>query len=249
MPNFEIHKSENYTHISTYHLKEKSMSLKAKGLLTLMLSLPDCWDYSIKGLVAICKESESAIISTLTELKQFGYLIIEKQLPNQTKSGRFEYVYHIYESAKQEPKIQDLENQGLEFQHLEFQHLENRGLNENNNEFKINNNIKKNNNIKHIYGAYKNVLLTEEEHAKLCNLPDGADAIEYLSEYMAYKEYKAKSHYLAIKKWVFDALKEDKMRKDKLNGKSRFTESDRPIEEILANTHVLNDEELGNVEM
>ena len=120
--NFQIHKSTNYTHISVYHLREREMTLKAKGLLTLMLSLPENWDYSISGLVSICKENESAIISTLKELKDFGYLVIEKKMPNQTKTGRIEYEYHIFEkSIKQAPEKQDLENQGLEIQGLENQ--------------------------------------------------------------------------------------------------------------------------------
>ena len=70
---FRIEKNKNYTVMSNYHFKEKNMTLKAKGLLSLMLSLPDDWDYSINGLVAICKENETSIKNTLEELKKFGY--------------------------------------------------------------------------------------------------------------------------------------------------------------------------------
>ena len=70
----KVNKTKDYTIMSNYHFKERNMSLKAKGLLSLMLSLPADWDYSIAGLVAICKENETAIKSTLDELKQFGYL-------------------------------------------------------------------------------------------------------------------------------------------------------------------------------
>lgn len=66
-----VEKTKNYTTMSNYHFKETEMSLKAKGLLSLMLSLPDDWDYSLLGLVRICKESETAIKSALTELKKF----------------------------------------------------------------------------------------------------------------------------------------------------------------------------------
>lgn len=66
-----VEKTKNYTVMSNYHFKEKEMSLKAKGLLSLMLSLPDNWDYTIAGLVTICKENESAIKSALDELKIF----------------------------------------------------------------------------------------------------------------------------------------------------------------------------------
>ena len=116
-----IEKTKDYTVMSNYHLKEKGMSLKAKGLLSLMLSLPDEWDYSIAGLVSICKENETAIKSTLKELQEFGYVRIEKIMPNKTKSGRIEYVYNIFEKPKQEDKKQGVENLPLENQSLENQ--------------------------------------------------------------------------------------------------------------------------------
>ncbi len=89
-----VNKNKNFTVMSNYHLKDKSLSLKAKGLLCLILSLPEDWDYSIKGLCAICKENETAVKSTLDELKRFKYLSITKQ---HSVNGRFEYVYNIYE--------------------------------------------------------------------------------------------------------------------------------------------------------
>lgn len=116
-----VEKTKNYTVMSNYHFKEKSMSLKAKGLLSLMLSLPDNWDYSIAGLVAICKENETAIKSTLKELQEFGYVCIEKIMPDKTESGRIEYVYNIFEEPKQEGKKQGVENLPLEIQRVENQ--------------------------------------------------------------------------------------------------------------------------------
>ena len=62
---FRTHKNQNYTVMSNYHLKEKNMRLKAKGLLSVMLSLPDDWDYSLEGLVAICKENETSVKSAI----------------------------------------------------------------------------------------------------------------------------------------------------------------------------------------
>ena len=122
---FRAHKNQNYTVLSNYHLKEKNMSLKAKGLLSVMLSLPDDWDYSLAGLVAICKENETAVKSALKELKDFGYIRIDKLLPNETESGRIEYVYNVFEQPqniiKQEHKKQGLENQPLENQPIENQ--------------------------------------------------------------------------------------------------------------------------------
>lgn len=116
-----VEKTKNYTVMSNYHLKEKKMSLKAKGLLSLMLSLPDDWNYSIAGLVAICKENETAIKSTLKELQEFGYVIVEKIMPDKTESGRIEYVYNIFEKPKQEGKKQGVENLPIEIQCVENQ--------------------------------------------------------------------------------------------------------------------------------
>lgn len=116
---FRVEKTNNYTVMSNYHFREKDMSLKAKGLLSLMLSLPEQWDYSIIGLVKICKENETSIKSALEELKEFGYLEVVKYLPNQTESGRIEYEYIVYEqpkhNEKQEGKKQGVENLGVEF--------------------------------------------------------------------------------------------------------------------------------------
>lgn len=115
---FRIEKTSNYTIMANYHFKEKEMSLKAKGLLSLMLSLPDDWDYSINGLVSICKENETAIKSALKELQDFGYLEIVKNLPSIENSGRISYEYVVYEkpiAQIQEGKKQDVENLGVEF--------------------------------------------------------------------------------------------------------------------------------------
>ena len=130
-----VNKTKDYTTMSNYHFKDKRLSLKAKGLLSEMLSLPENWDYSIAGLVAINKEEETAIKSTLNELKQFGYLVVTKLTPNETDSGRYEYIYDIYEIPKK---------QEGDFLGVEFLGVENQGLYKYTNN-KITNN--KNNNI------------------------------------------------------------------------------------------------------
>lgn len=114
-----VEKTKNYTVMSNYHFKEKDMSLKAKGLLSLMLSLPDDWNYSIAGLVTRCKENETAIKSALKELQEFGYVKVDKIMPDKTKSGRIEYVYNIYEKPIQEGKKQGVENLPIESQDVE----------------------------------------------------------------------------------------------------------------------------------
>ena len=115
-----VNKTDNYTVMSNHHLQDKQMSLKAKGLLSQMLSLPDDWDYTIKGLVSINKESEAAISSALDELKKNGYLVINKIMPKDTASGRIEYVYDIFEvpcgEQKPEPKKAPKANKDADFE-------------------------------------------------------------------------------------------------------------------------------------
>lgn len=105
--------------MSNYHFKEKDMSLKAKGLLSFMLSLPDDWDYSMAGLVTLLKENETAIKTALKELQDFGYVRIDKIYPNNTDSGRIEYIYNVFEQPIQEKEKQALENLPLENQPVE----------------------------------------------------------------------------------------------------------------------------------
>ena len=76
---FKVEKTKDYTIMSNYHLRDKNLSYKAKGLLSFMLSLPDDWDYSINGLVSISKEGVKAIRNILQELQRYGYLVIEKK--------------------------------------------------------------------------------------------------------------------------------------------------------------------------
>lgn len=94
-----IHKTGNFTIISNTHLRDKKLSLKAKGLLTLMLSLPDNWDYSVNGLACICKEGKVAVQNTLDELEENHYLVRTKE---RNQRGRFTCVYEIYEVPQEE---------------------------------------------------------------------------------------------------------------------------------------------------
>ena len=123
-----VNKTSDYTVMCNLHLREKEMSLKAKGLLSLMLSLPDDWDYSIAGLCSICKEETRAIESALAELKKFGYLFVTKRMPNETESGRIEYTYDIYERPQTKSELkQGVQKQPLEIQGVEIQGVEKSG--------------------------------------------------------------------------------------------------------------------------
>ncbi|RGQ34052.1 helix-turn-helix domain-containing protein [Thomasclavelia ramosa] len=155
-----MNKSSDYTVMSNTHLKEKNMSLKAKGLLSLMLSLRDDWEYSVEGLVSICKESEVAVKSALNELKKFNYLKVTKLLPNQTETGRIEYIYDIFEKPQQDIEKQGVENLGVEILDVEIQALENQGQ-LNTKELNTKELNTKELNTKDIYNAPSNEIATE----------------------------------------------------------------------------------------
>lgn len=111
---FRIEKTKNYTVLSNYHFKEKNMSLKAKGLLSLMLSLPDSWNYTIKGLVTLSKDGKDSVMSALAELEEFRYL---ERKRTTDKKGRFTGIeYHIYEQALPDSGNQTSDNQKAEEQ-------------------------------------------------------------------------------------------------------------------------------------
>lgn len=105
-----IVKDKNFITMGKYHFKEKEMSLKAIGLLSLMLSLPDNWDYSVNGLSAIRKESRNTINEILKELERFGYL--NRTRIRDEKGKIVEVEYTIYESPYL--KNQDMDNQDME---------------------------------------------------------------------------------------------------------------------------------------
>lgn len=105
---FRIHKTKNFTIMSNYHFKEKEMSLKAKGLLSLMLSLPDDWNYNISGLVKLSKDGKDSVMSALGELEKFGYLRRDRTTDNK---GRFSgIIYNIFEEPQPENPVAEEQN-------------------------------------------------------------------------------------------------------------------------------------------
>ena len=122
-------KNENYTTMCNTHLRDKNLSLKAKGLLSMMLSLPDKWHYSVKGLEGNCKESKNTINSVLNELEDNNYLVRRRRYCN-GKISEWEYI--IFENNENHDeellhlKNEDLENEDLENEDLENEDLENR---------------------------------------------------------------------------------------------------------------------------
>ena len=88
---FRVEKTRNYTVMSNHHLRDKSLSLKAKGLLSLMLSLPEDWDYTTKGLACICKDGVDSICATVRDLEGAGYIVRARERHADGTLGGIEY--------------------------------------------------------------------------------------------------------------------------------------------------------------
>ena len=119
-------KNENYTTMCNTHLRDKNLSLKAKGLLSMLLSLPDKWHYSVKGLEGICKESKNTINSVLNELEDNNYLVRRRRYCN-GKISEWEYI--IFENNENhDEELLHLKNEDIENEDIEIQDIENRDV-------------------------------------------------------------------------------------------------------------------------
>jgi len=97
---FRIEKTKDYTVMSNYHLRDRELSLKGKGLLSLMLSLPENWDYTLKGLATICKDGIDSVRNGVSELEQRGYLTRRRIRGTNGQLGDIEYT--ILEAPKKD---------------------------------------------------------------------------------------------------------------------------------------------------
>lgn len=95
---YRVNKNRGYTVMANYHLRDKTLSLKAVGLLSKMLSFNDGWQFSTKGLSAICKEGPDAVLAALRELEVHGYLIRHRQ--RDAKGRMSNTVFEIYEQPQ-----------------------------------------------------------------------------------------------------------------------------------------------------
>ena len=100
---FRIEKTRDYTVMSNHHLRDRSLSLKAKGLLSLMLSLPEEWDYTTKGLARICKDGVDSICAGVRELEEHGYVIRQRVRNTNGQLGAIEYTI-LEQPRPPEPK-------------------------------------------------------------------------------------------------------------------------------------------------
>ncbi len=110
MSTFRVNKNVNYTVMSNHHLQDKRLSLKAKGLLSYMLSLPDDWDYSLKGLTTGCRDGIDSVRSAVHELEDGGYLCRSKV--RDARGRIIDYNYEVFEL----PQKEQIENALLQCQ-------------------------------------------------------------------------------------------------------------------------------------
>lgn len=187
MPVFRVEKNSNYTTMCNYHLRDQGLSLKGKGLLSMLLSLPDTWNYSVRGLSSITPDGVDGVLTALKELERLGYLERNQQRESNGRMGRAEYV--IYEMPRKKPCSESpcTEKPYAVNPDTDTPVTENPAqLSTNRTSTKtINKREKKE--IQHRYGSYENVLLSDTEYGKLRQeFPgDYQMRVERLSEYMA----------------------------------------------------------------
>ena len=234
-------KNKDYTVMSNAHLRDKRLSLKAVGLLSIVLSLPDDWHYTVKGLVGSVKDGERAVNGALSELKKCGYLQVIKLYPNSERS-KIEYQYVFYEKPQDiqnVPLEQDLQNVDLQNVDLQNVDLQNVGAYINTNKQSTNKQNTKelntNKQSKHKYGEYQHVLLTDKEHTHLLDLYGNSldEHIKILDEYIETSGKSYKNHSLVLQKWVHDEwTKRNKNNPVKLDSKFYAQESNQSYEDV-----------------
>ena len=108
---FRVKKTRDFTIMSNHHLRDKKLSLKAKGLLSLILSLPEDWDYTLKGLSYICKEGVDAVRMAVKELEDAGYIERRRFRNERGQLKSIEYIIHevpeTEEDTIEEPKSEN----------------------------------------------------------------------------------------------------------------------------------------------
>lgn len=101
---YRVEKSSNYTIMANYHLKSRELSLKAKGLLSVILSLPEEWDYTLKGLSIISREGVDSIRKAVKELEAAGYIVRSRRRNELGQLGAAEYVIYEFPQKTMPPE-------------------------------------------------------------------------------------------------------------------------------------------------
>lgn len=207
---FRVEKTKDFTVMCNHHLRDVSLSLKAEGLHSLMLSLPENWDYTTKGLAHICKDGVDSISTALKELEQHGYLTRQRLRNGNGQLGDIEYIIHeIPVPVKSDESAPKRENPG---QGKPGQEKPEQAKPVQENPAQLNTNPLNTDRIKYgekkeprrQYGAYGNVLFTDSEFEKLrAEFPsDYQQRIECLSEYIASTGKQYKNHLATLRSWA-----------------------------------------------
>ena len=242
-------KNKDYTVMSNAHLHDKRLSLKAVGLLSIVLSLPDDWHYTVNGLVGSVKDGKRAVNGALSELKQYGYLKVNKLYPNSERS-KIEYQYVFYEKPQgiqNVPLEQDLQNVDLQNVDIQNVDIQNVGAYINTNKQNTKE-LNTNKESKHKYGEYQHVLLTDKEHTHLLELYGSSldEHIKILDEYIETSGKNYKNHSLVLQKWVHDEwTKRNKNNPVKLDSKFYVQENNQSYEDIHKEMERVRREILG----
>ena len=193
MPVFRVEKNQNYTTMCNHHLRDQELSLKGKGLLTMLLSLPDTWNYSVRGLAAIVPDGVDGVMTALKELEQLGYLERHQLRTANGRLGKVEYV--IYEMPK---------GVVAKKPYKELPCTENPAQLSTNRLSTKESNKREKKEQRHRHGVYGNVLLSDTELRKLQQeFPaDFQERIERLSEYIASSGRSYKNHLATIRSWA-----------------------------------------------
>lgn len=181
----KVHKTKDYTVMSRSHLRDKELSLKAKGLMSLMLSLPEDWDYSVKGLATLSKDGRESIIGAIKELEEHGYLV-RTQIKN--SNGRF--VGYDYEAFENPSAGKPFTENPLTEKPTQY-------------------NIEQYNKEKYI--IEESILKREEKEIKEKrekDLPFSEELNTAIEEWFAYKKEKKQSYTAIGKKTLLNRLKE-----------------------------------------
>ena len=224
-------KNGNYTTMSNFHLKDRNLSLKAKGLLSLVLSLPDEWHLSVEGTAKICLEGRDAVQAGFSELERNGYLIRRQLRTPDGKLSGVEYVIYERPQAVKRKDPREMEKPAAAGPSAEKPRTENpstekpytgnpdtgnpsaeKPSTENPQQLITN---RSNTNISNTkreesrpagLGPYRNVRLTEEEFGQLkAEFPgDYEERIARLSFYMASTGKSYRNHLATIRKWADD---------------------------------------------
>lgn len=208
---FRVHKSENYTLMHNHHLRNKELPLKAKGLLSVIFSLPEEWNFSINGLATLSLDGRDSILSIIKILQEAGYIYLEKV---RNERGQFDTIYNVYEEPQQNPFFTESENptrcENVLTESENPSRQDRIGGTESAKPEQIN--TKKTNTNKKektAYGEFNNVYLSDEHFSKLHKIYKQEtklnEAIEILSSYKESrgKTYKNDYAVLGSHNWVF----------------------------------------------